>query len=238
MFTFTIEEIHEMLDTLEDAAIEIEESSGDPIDAANLPLLSSIVSQLADYSRSGSDVQGLNVSPTILGRFTKFRGKVSRKDALLVVERVRSFLRSEDQQFKEPKRKRKTVAASSLALPPMTFTASKWVMVQSGSDAKQKIAAIATLLDSIIRQTKGANLPENEQILTAIERAQLIAILETALAVLRSPIIETGIMKKASDSLKKAAADAAEKGVQEGVSIMMTAAIHRIFDLLKAIGLS
>jgi hypothetical protein len=53
-----------------------------------------------------------------------------------------------------------------------------------------KIGAISPLLDSIIVQTKGANEPPDQQILTEIERKQLIAILETALNVLRSPLVE------------------------------------------------
>ena len=97
---------------------------------------------------------------------------------------------------------------------------------------KQKIGAISALLDSIIEQIGGSNAPPEEQALTEIERAELIAILETALHVLRAPMVEKGLLKKAQSILKRGADKAVEKGVQEGVGSLMHAARERIGELI------
>jgi hypothetical protein len=95
-----------------------------------------------------------------------------------------------------------------------------------------KIGAISPLLDSIIVQTKGANEPPDQQILTEIERKRLIAILETALNVLRSPLVEKGLLRKTQTILKKGAESAAEKGVQQGLGKLLESACARIVELI------
>jgi hypothetical protein len=87
----------------------------------------------------------------------------------------------------------------------------------------------------IIAQTSRANAPQDEQILTDIERRQLIAILETALNVLRSPLVERGLLKKARRVLVKGAESAAKKGVQEGLGVLMHSASARIAELIAMI---
>jgi hypothetical protein len=61
---------------------------------------------------------------------------------------------------------------------------------------------ISGLLDDIVTHVQRANVPEDDQILTQIERQQLIAVLETALAVLRSPMLEKGLLRQTADMLR------------------------------------
>jgi hypothetical protein len=95
-----------------------------------------------------------------------------------------------------------------------------------------KIGAVASILDSIIEQVRHSNLPSAEQALTELERRQLIAILETTLAVLKSPLAERGLLKKAKSALEQAAMKSVEKGAQEGLGQLMGAAGSRLHDLL------
>jgi len=54
----------------------------------------------------------------------------------------------------------------------------------------------------------GSKAPAEEQILTDVERNQLIAVLETVLAVLKA--VEKGLLKKAREMLGRASKSAAE----------------------------
>ena len=105
----------------------------------------------------------------------------------------------------------------------------------STPEMKKKISALSVILDSIIQQAGRSNAPEEEQALTQIERQQLIAILETALNVLRSPIVESGLMKKAKEALVKGAMSATEKGMQQGLGALMQVGAHRITELIAAL---
>lgn len=111
------------------------------------------------------------------------------------------------------------------------MTAEGWVTVPASSETRRKIEVVATLLESLVVQVGRSNAPPSEQALTTMERAQLIAILETTLAVLRSPMAEAGLMKKARDALGRAAGKTAEKGLQEGMGAMMGVAKERIMEL-------
>ncbi|MEH2508426.1 hypothetical protein V1290_007237 [Bradyrhizobium sp. AZCC 1578] len=105
-------------------------------------------------------------------------------------------------------------------------------MVGVASEAKQKINLISVLLDSIVVQVKGANAPTAEQLLTDVERQQLIAILETTLNVLKSPLVETGMLKTAQKTLKEASGKAAKGSLQKGLGKLMDAGADRIAELL------
>jgi hypothetical protein len=141
--------------------------------------------------------------------------------ALTVADRMRTYLKSQDQAsappWKASPRKRpapQRPPGASQNVRTVAVPGETWIAVRADSDIKMKIAAVASLLDSIIAQAAHSNLPPDDQILTSIEREQLIAILETALNVLRSPLVEKGLLKKTQGVLKRGAQSAAEKGVQ------------------------
>ena len=89
------------------------------------------------------------------------------------------------------------------------------------------------LLDEVIQRTRGANVPPEQQALTQLERAQLITILETTLAVLKAPMVETGLLKKAGKALSRVVRKAAEKKVEEGLGSLADMASNEIADVLN-----
>src|SRR5262249_55081015 len=103
------------------------------------------------------------------------------------------------------------------------------------SEMQEKITALSTILDSIIQQTSCSNLPESEQALTQLERQQLIALLETALSLLRSTVVESSLLEKAGNALSEGAMAAAKAGTQEGLMNLMTVAAHRMSEIISAI---
>jgi hypothetical protein len=113
------------------------------------------------------------------------------------------------------------------SLPELTreqweaIAAERWKKPTNSPEIKKRIAAIADLLDGIIEQSTRSNLPPKQLLLTDIERNQLIAVLETTLNVLRSPIVETGILKHAGRILKQGAEKAVEKQLQIGLGKLM-----------------
>ncbi len=71
--------------------------------------------------------------------------------------------------------------------------------------------------------------------MTDIERAQLVAILETTLAVLKAPMLEPGLLKKAARVAKEIAEKTARKKVEEGLGVGLSYAAKKLWELIASL---
>jgi hypothetical protein len=240
MYEIPLDDIHRLLEMLEAVIPAIERRPTDSIQVAMVPALSEVVLEVLDWSNTAYIENKLGVNPSLLSKFVKMRGVVRKKDALKIADRLRTYLKSEDQgggDIKAGIPPTSNKKAPLVAKPkPFIFSGEQWVEIALSSEVKAKIAVIASLLDSIIEQVSRANAPEDEQILTKMERQQLIAVLETALNILKSPMVEKGLLRKAKDVLTKGAESAVEKSVQHGVGLLMEGAAARIVDFIRTLG--
>lgn len=111
----------------------------------------------------------------------------------------------------------------------------EWVYVKRGSRAKEIIVAVSELLDEAVFLAKTTNLPEDQAALTDIERAQLIAILETTLAVLKAPMVEPGLLKKTARIAREVAEKTAKKKVEEGLGFGLGLAAKKLAELIASL---
>ncbi|WP_279482228.1 hypothetical protein [Aureimonas sp. SK2] len=248
MSDLPLDDVHRLLDVIERGIAELDDLDGQTIDVEDIPEICAAVIELNDWQQTAYNGNPLGLEPAVLSKFVKMRGQVSRQTARVVAGRVRSYLRSQDQltdsqdpvdeaddievddaQAGSPPADAPTDNGQALSL---AVTAERWVPVPMGSDIRRKIEMIASLLDSIVAQVERSNAPPDEQALTPLEKAQLIAILETTLAILKAPLVEKGMLKKAGDALGRAAGKAAEKGMQEGMGTLAGVARQKIIELL------
>lgn len=244
MLEYLPDEVHRLLDIVETEIREINASPNREIDVDDLGSLCLVILELLGWTSTAYMENTLSISPSLLSKFVKMRGKVRKDLALQTAHRLRTHLRSLDQASPTIAPNHNTRPPTS-TIPPeeadggaelsLTIAADQWVLVPAASPIRKKISIIATLLESIVEQVERANLPEGEQALTAIEKAELIAILNTALAVLNAPLVERGILKKAANSLHRSAERTVEKKVQEGMGQMMTATGERLLEIILKI---
>ena len=225
-----IDEVHRLLELLDDAHAEIARHRGQKMDASDVPSLCEAVIEIEGWVNPDAMGGIVGINASIVNRFKRLNGGVRKSDAAAVAGRLKTYIKSQDQAVVEqpssrPKRKPK----------PFTLHGEQWVAIQLTSDTKAKINIISTMLDSIVENVKHSNMPSSQQALSEIERRQLIAILETALAVLRGPMVERGLLKQARSALEHGAMKAAEKGTQEGLGQMMSAAGRHVMDLLSSL---
>jgi hypothetical protein len=242
--------IHANLETIEQTIAQLGDDKRKDIDVTDYSEFCLAVNDILGYDNTAyTDMAStLGINPGILNKFLKFRGKVPTHTARTMADRLRSYVRSLDQQTPKrqpppqdqgrtalgtPRRQPKPEAAKVADAQPLTFTAEQWSMVQLTTETKAKIAAISSLLDTIIVQMKRTNVPPEHQAITDIERQQLIAVLEAALAVLKSPLVEKGLLKKAYEGLTRASKKAAEKQVEQGIGNASSEAGRLLFDLIK-----
>jgi hypothetical protein len=235
-----IEEVHRILDDLDEVIRELSAEKREEVDTYEVVDLCRILGDVMGYGTAYGDMATeLRISPSVLNKFVKIEGRVKVQAARILAERLRTYVRSHDQRTlrakpEEPASPPKTPLPQT-ASQSLTFPAERWASIGASSDVKLKTAAVAALLDSIVEQTKRTNLPPDQQILTEIERNQLISVLETALAMLKSPMAEKGMLRKARDVLQKAAGSAVEKGVQKGTGKLAEAAANKLADLLQSL---
>lgn len=244
--TYPIEDVHRLLDMLDDFIPRIDRLP-QRLRAEQVPELSEVILELLGWTNTAYIENNLGIDASILSRFVKMRGGLLKSDVRFVADRLRTHLRSQDQRSQSKDAKKTPQGerpesknpdeqkASATQTRTLIVRGEEWVRVPQRGEVKQRIGAISAMLDSIIQQIGRSNAPEEEQALTALERAELIAILETALHVLRAPMVEKGLMKRAGEELKKAAEKAAEKSVQEGVGSIMGAARDRLLELIASI---
>lgn len=171
-------------------------------------------------------------------KIMNIRGEFKSYDAIIIADKVIGKLKGLEGTISDlPNRK----PNQNFSIPKDTFDekptqretmkAIVWAVNPNNKAIKTKIILVSELLDQIITLIERTNLPENQQALSAIEKAQLIAVLETMLAMLKAPLVEKGIISKSMDILKKITKKTAEKKSQEALGRVAEEGV----DLLKGI---
>lgn len=251
-----IDEVHELIDDLEQVIDELNNDSREEVEASDLYQLSWIVEQVLGFGTAYSpETWSVGIAAPLLNKIRRMRGSIRIRDARIVADRLRSYLRGLDQRTHDGEELTIGVAATADTLPNsevkpeaqpksdpvsveainFSFSAERWALVGSSGGIKAKIHALSHLLDTIVEQTRSSNLPSEERTLSDLERNQLIAVLETALALLRAPMVEKGMLRKTGDMLKQAAGKAATKGVETGLGKLAGVAAEKIGELIDKI---
>ncbi len=238
---YSIEDIHEMLDQLDETIEWLNSIETLKIEVNEIPHLYFIIGQLSGwYSIYSSDLPSeLNVPPSQLNKLTKISGVIDTYSALNVANRIKSFLRTIESNHSIspieetiPKERNKN-KTTELDHKPLSVSSSEWIFVKKSDSVQNHIHALINIFDNTITRINNSNLPPEEHFLNELERAQLIALLETTLNMLKSPMVETGMLKKVSASLKDAAKKASNKKLQEGFGNILSETSDLIANLLK-----
>lgn len=243
MATLDIDDVHRMLDLIDGALKTLSATHATEVEANDIAGLCSVAAELADYRTTWGPIAGvLGIAPHLLSRYTTYHGPFQVPDATYVAQRIRSFLRSQDQAFRSPQLPLEPPAVTPpperepvTDAPVQPVAATEWRYVQRVGSLQQKIGAVSALLEDIIQAARGSNLPPDMSALTDIERAQLIAVLETALAVLRAPMAERSILKKAKGMLGGVTKRVAEKQAEQGLGAAAGTAREWLSDILNSI---
>jgi hypothetical protein len=232
----TLDMIHHHLDAVEvelDELKSLDQSS--KIHSTELSALIDACESLVGWTGYGDDItKSLAVPPKLMNKFTMRYGDVLVRDATVLAAKVRSYLKriegevegTETESAPEPQ---PPVQAPSTAT---NFDLSGWQHVPQNIEVKKLISRVSITLDSVIQIAKASNLPDSEKSLTEIERAALIAILETALFILKAPLTNKGFFKNVGRQLKQVAAKTAQNKAEQALGHVVSQAIRQLQDYL------
>jgi hypothetical protein len=160
MFEIPLDELHKLIDQTEEAIRDIDAMPGKKLPVNQLPVLSLVILELTGFSNTAYVENNLGINPSHLNKFVKMRGTINKHDALAIANRLRTYLKGEDQAFFEPERvqahfKRRLPEGSEPQSEPspepaFTVVAEQWIAVRATSKTKVKINVISTLLENII----------------------------------------------------------------------------------------
>jgi len=183
---------------------------------------------------------GLNQS--VANKLKNIDAKLRAPVMIAALSRTRSYLRMLESEFggkklavehfERDQALQETIEAHPLQ--PIQVWTEQWVYVKQGSRAKQIINEVSELLDEAVLLAKTTNLPQDQAALTDIERAQLIAILETTLAVLRAPMLEPGLLKKTARLATEIAEKTAKNNAEEALGMGLRFAAKKLWELLSS----
>lgn len=224
-----IDRIYEILDKLEEditALKRMRRQKGMPV--YETPGVCDAVRLLAEFNYD----RRLGIPVADVSKFERLTGTIDSDVAYKVASRARSLLRELEGEirsettfiFYEPPPENPIVEPEPGR--ELTVIATKWVMAKR--DKRELIAAISELIDEVLTHAKGTNLPPDQRAMTDIERAQLIAILETALQILKAPLVEKGLLNKAKEAAKEGAANSVRSGTEKALGY----ALAKLSELL------
>ena len=153
------EEIHEWVEMLEDALRELAHEERQHFDARGVPHVCSIINDLMSGSSAYGDglPRMLSVSPALVRKFQKFSGTITLQDARILVDRLRSYIKSMDQVYENPKIEKELFVQPVEA--KVSFPAIEWRNVPRISDVKQQITEVSRILDNIIAGITRSTIP-------------------------------------------------------------------------------
>lgn len=206
--------------------------------AVALPELWELLVVDLNHGGQGADPElahSLGVNVSFLNKFIKQKKPIPIRDAVQLADRIVTYLRSQQYHIVDGNHRMAAVSdlAKDEAEPLIVVKAIQWKVLVRTDELAQQIAELIRLIGEVIEHASTTNLPADQRALTDIERAQLIAVLKTALKMLEAPMVEKGLLKKAGAMAKRAANTAAEKQVElafSGVASMLGVAL---LELLK-----
>ncbi|BCG76750.1 hypothetical protein [Mesorhizobium sp. 113-3-3] len=239
-FGIPLDEIHTMLDTLDRELKRLALTrSGEFKEFVPMGYVYDAVSVLHEL-RDYDAISYLGIAPSLAKTLLDFNASVRTATVVAALERARTFLKSEESDYRgasgeagvDRDQAEQIEEVPLPAPPPVAVWTEQWVYVQPRSKAKQVIAELSDLLEEVLLLAGQSNLPEEHAALSKLDRQQLIALLETALAVLKAPMVEPGLLKKLRKLAVEVGQSAAKKQAELTLGELATAAAGLIAKLL------
>ena len=106
---------------------------------------------------------------------------------------------------------------------------SEWVLTRR-EENQELVGGVINSLEILVTLTKHSNDAQSDGLLplTELQRAQLVAALETALAMLKSPMVEVGLLRRLRQWLQKIVVRSAEKQLETALSSAATSGFEAI----------
>lgn len=223
-----IDQLYDILEMLEDDVNDLETATRERVNVFRYQGIFEAVSFLDELGMSSR----LGLSAMDLDKFQRMSGMIDNMILRQMTGRLKSLLREAEGTIR-------SIAAAPIAAasPParqagsaeasVQVVAVEWVSNDRDKNA-DLIADLTELLDDAVTRARGTNLPPQKAAFTEFQRKALIDLLETAVLMLKGPLVEKGLLQKLGDAAGDGAATAVKKGAEVGLGFVL----KRLWGLL------
>lgn len=228
-----IDRIYEILEMLDDDIRALDGVRHKSVDVFRYQGIYEAVEFLGEFSMSNR----LGLSDMDLYKFQRMSGTIDSSVLWQLSGRLKGLLREAEGTI----RTIASLPAVSVPVPPSRVSTAEapvqvitigWVRNDRDRNA-ELIADLTQLLDEAVSRARGTNLPPEKAAFSEFQRKALIDLLETAVLMLKGPMIEKGLLSKLGTAAGEGAASAVKKGAEVGLGIVLKRAWDLIVELLK-----
>lgn len=225
-----IDEIYDLLERIESDIAELKTDRRRSVEVYAYSALNDAVLFLDELGYSSR----LGLSGPDLSKFQRMAGNVAVPTLQRLAGRVVGLLKAAEGEFRDAVSSLPAPVQEPAETPPGEPVISErvieitWVE-NDRDDNADLIADLTALLNEAVDRAKGTNLPEGKRALTEFQRKALIAMLETAVFMLKGPLVEKTLIKRLSDAAAEGAANSLKKGAEVGLGMLL----KRLWDLLQ-----
>lgn len=223
-----IDQLYDILDLLEEDAKDLETAKRERVDVFRYQGIFEAVTFLDELGLSGR----LGLSAMDLDKFERMSGTIDNAVLRRMTGRLKSLLREAEGTIRSIAAQPVAAAATAATQVPPAEAAVHVIAVEWVRNDRDKnvdlIADLTELLDEAVTRARGTNLPPEKAAFTEFQRKALIDLLETAVQMLKGPLVEKGLLRKLGDAAGEGAATAVKKGAEVGLGFVL----KRLWELL------
>lgn len=225
-----IDQLYEILDMLEDDVRVLETAKRERVNVHQYAGIYEAVIFLDELGMAGR----LGLPSMDLDKFLRSSGTIESTTLSQLTGRLKGLLREAESTIAAIATPSPIVPGQSASKNLGAITAIEWVTNPIQSNATL-ISDLTALLNEAVSRASGTNLPPSKAALSEFERRALIDLLETAIQMLKGPLIEKGLLKTLGDAAGQGAASAVKKGTEVGLGVLLKRALDLLAELLGSL---
>ncbi len=223
-----IDQLYDILEMLDHDIKELEGAELERVDVFRYQGIFDAVNFLDELGMSNR----LGLSDIDRDKFQRISGKVNNAVLRQLAGQLKSLLREAEGTIRAIAAMPTSSLTSQAPMPPaheptVQVIAVEWVRNDREKNA-DLIADLTELLNEAVNRARGTNLPPDKAALSEFQRLALIELLETAVQMLKGPLVEKGLLKKLGDLASEGAATAVKKGTEVSMGFLL----KRVWELL------
>lgn len=189
----------------------------------SLIFLSNLLNRFSSTAYGSALSDETEISPVTLSKVIKGKGFLAPSDAISLLDRLKTLLFKIENEAPEELGPVKAENSSPIALKsnPSEIPAEKWSPQSESAEVGRLIDTLTQNLEDVVQIIQRNNSLAELEGVSLIRLNRLKAVLKTALVILEAPLVETGLLKKASELASEAGKEFAKDELKKGMSSLL-----------------
>lgn len=188
-----------------------------------LVFLSNLLNQFESTAYGSALAKEIDVSPSALSKVIKGKGFLSASDAISLLDRIKTLLLKIENETPQEEDHLENSAPNEESNTQETYSieAERWIPSGTSAEVGRLIDVLTKNLEDVVEIMQRNNSLAELDGVNQLRVSRLKAVLRTTLNILDSPLVESGILKKASKLASDAGKEFAKDEMKKGLSSLL-----------------